>query len=1088
MSLDNADVQKIADLLGEVLAPSIREAVAQQTTVRVEAAVAGIRAEFDAASTAGIATACAALVEQLTASQQRLVGDVDSLKSTVTAQEESLTAKSAGWVTLAELREKLAEEVAAHTEEVAKGLTGMVALRIEEVQKSIPKLPEPVAPTPPTALVVDNELSPEMKAAVALIQRDILGPTLESIQKGIKDQIDGMGVQCIDHAVATGQALENKLSEVAAAIEVRLEASQTATTGQITAVTEKLLEVDAAFAETTKLSELATTEVQNELKQVISEIETRLTGLSESTDKAVKAVADSVTGCVSAAVKQVEADIERSAEVVAQLATEHVDTVQRLLSLAEGHTATAGQLAGLEESLPAAIKLSLDARLPALSEDVGAQVAELVAAELPNLLVQARAHASGALPDLLEGMTAEIAAAVGPTVVEQATQVAREIAEETMVAAGAAAKAVAKTTADETLAGVHVLVDGAVQASKEATAEALCGLPVLVQAQTQPTVDKLDGLVTEVLADQRVKAAQSAEALQKLHDATTARIEEAVAGVPQMVEARFVPLAEEAARVATERGDALAEKVYGAVADKLDLAKEDLSKSVGAQLSAHTEAVVKQAMDTGALAGTASGHAAGTDAAKAEIELEMLTISIDVAATLTPALRAHAKDAAEVFLSEKLPELREEVLATAKTAGAAAGLAEGGVAGTAAALAAVPEVIKAVDDALAPGLVEVAKTTAQTVAAEAAALAQEAAVGAASVAGTAAGTVAGAEAARAAVPELLEKIEAVYNPVVLDMAKGEGTAGAAAFVEQAKADLEGRITSVTAEAYSRLGVELREELSPVPLVKEAMEQFKGLAYTAMEADVQESVENLGQKLWVQLTAKLQGEVDRIPTPRDGKPGKDGTNGKDGTDGKNGKITPAVPYVEGRMYERGDWVAHGNGVWCAGRATEEVPGVGRDWDCLLSGVDKMEALLQEDGRTVELHVQMSNGELTKHALGLPIPITRGVYNPELAYGKKDLVTFDGSWWEAMKSGKLGRPGTLAEEWKLTIKRGQNGKDFKPATPPETPNLYKGQWEDKPYQQGDQVDHAGLRWMATRSTRERPPFTTLMSNASWTKIGA
>jgi hypothetical protein len=108
----------------------------------------------------------------------------------------------------------------------------------------------------------------------------------------------------------------------------------------------------------------------------------------------------------------------------------------------------------------------------------------------------------------------------------------------------------------------------------------------------------------------------------------------------------------------------------------------------------------------------------------------------------------------------------------------------------------------------------------------------------------------------------------------------------------------------------------------------------------------------------------------------------------------------------------------------------------------------------------------------------------VYSETAIYSVNDWVTHGGAIWTAQKSGLLNPPGTDGS-WKLTVKKGLDGKAGKPG--PAAAWRYLGEWEpEKLHHPGDIVSHAGPRWLALKSTRERPPFVQLVSNDVWQKL--
>jgi integrin beta 3 len=57
--------------------------------------------------------------------------------------------------------------------------------------------------------------------------------------------------------------------------------------------------------------------------------------------------------------------------------------------------------------------------------------------------------------------------------------------------------------------------------------------------------------------------------------------------------------------------------------------------------------------------------------------------------------------------------------------------------------------------------------------------------------------------------------------------------------------------------------------------------------------------------------------------------------------------------------------------------------------------------------------------------IPVPLYRGVFQPETVYTTGDCVTFDGSVWVA-RTTPASKPGTAGSGWQLAVKRGQDGK--------------------------------------------------------------
>jgi hypothetical protein len=82
----------------------------------------------------------------------------------------------------------------------------------------------------------------------------------------------------------------------------------------------------------------------------------------------------------------------------------------------------------------------------------------------------------------------------------------------------------------------------------------------------------------------------------------------------------------------------------------------------------------------------------------------------------------------------------------------------------------------------------------------------------------------------------------------------------------------------------------------------------------------------------------------------------------------------------------------------------------------------------------LTIKFSHGDRVKEfPFTLPIVIDRGVFKEGSAeYVKGDGVTWAGSFFIAQKDNPEGKPGE-SDAWRLSIKRGRDGKNYEPRTP-------------------------------------------------------
>lgn len=306
-------------------------------------------------------------------------------------------------------------------------------------------------------------------------------------------------------------------------------------------------------------------------------------------------------------------------------------------------------------------------------------------------------------------------------------------------------------------------------------------------------------------------------------------------------------------------------------------------------------------------------------------------------------------------------------------------------------------------------------------------------------------------------------------------------------VDQEHLSLHGNSAAELAEFTQKYDSALNDLVaSTVPLLEKNVREAEDRIYALLNMELREYsastareiISDLAKKFEVDLVAGIQKEVDRIPRPRDG---------EDGKDGKDARIEPPVPYEFGKSYDAGRWVTHESGVWIARMLTKDEPTPGSvAWDCIVPGVHQIEVKLRDDERTLFFGVGLANGASSESDIRLPIPVVRGPFSDKQEYQKNDVVQYDGSWWQAQKDGKLDRPGA-STDWRQQVRRGRDGKPGSDAK--AAPWRHRGEWAmDQPYEAGDLVGHAGVNWLALKSTRERPPFTTLVSNDIWLKLGA
>jgi hypothetical protein len=162
-------------------------------------------------------------------------------------------------------------------------------------------------------------------------------------------------------------------------------------------------------------------------------------------------------------------------------------------------------------------------------------------------------------------------------------------------------------------------------------------------------------------------------------------------------------------------------------------------------------------------------------------------------------------------------------------------------------------------------------------------------------------------------------------------------------------------------------------------------------------------------------------VAEIPRAKDGEPGKDATeiDYRDGID-------------EAKSYPRATHALYRGGVVVALRATDPVVNgdlTAAGWAVMMNGThtDVEESL--DEGRTVRRTLTMTNGKVIVSERKTSITIYRGVWLHGREYNRGDMATRDGSVWHCEAESTTVEPGNGKPEWKLAVKRGNQGRDAK-----------------------------------------------------------
>jgi hypothetical protein len=154
--------------------------------------------------------------------------------------------------------------------------------------------------------------------------------------------------------------------------------------------------------------------------------------------------------------------------------------------------------------------------------------------------------------------------------------------------------------------------------------------------------------------------------------------------------------------------------------------------------------------------------------------------------------------------------------------------------------------------------------------------------------------------------------------------------------------------------------------------------------------------------------------------KDGAPGKDGLDGKDGRNGldavkffRDDKGHLIVVKSDGSTDDLGEYVGKDGAP-----GKDGVDGV---------GFDDMSCEVRDDG----VYLVWEKGDVIKEAR-LPVPVYRGVFKEGTAYLAGDNVSFGGSVFIAERATSA-KPETPDSGWRLSVKRGRDGKDAVPVKP-------------------------------------------------------
>lgn len=1054
MALDQADINKIAALLGEVLAPSIRETVLQQTTLRVEAAVKG----FDDAVAAAVERATAGLVAKFDETTESMGERLDVLLKEV-EQYKSDTGQAVQ--TLSTMQQDDAKSVDLKLASVLHGLHA----HVDEVKALIPELPAPIELPQQLTLEEVRAMVGPMIAAVGNSAAELTLNIVAEMQR-LEDLIPPPA-----EPVVLGKSLT--LEEVRAMLTPMLEAVTTGAVETTKAATEAAETTNALYIEfSERYNKMFDENIEEWYKQK-EKLELTIVQLTTTLElvKNNGNAADVVHATAAAELRGSIEQLRKQLEALPALET-YIDNFKKTYA-----DDFAGQIElnkGYDERLASFIETDRANTVTFVGigqalEEIGKQFEEVTGTinktndavtHVEKLVV---AHAA-AVEEVRKEATATFTAL--------RDDVEQSFSEQNTLNVAAAKSVTA-------LESEVVERFGAVAAKIETSHEVVVGL-------VDEHAKRVEGLDAAVDVANEAIAAGVSE-MQQRHAAVLADVRLATESIPGAVLAQAGLLAdavrpalvEAATQVATETAKTISvahgESVVAAARQEALADGAALVERVLAMVNTHNDATVTAA------------KAAGVEAAEASIASTVPGVVEkalkDVPERLAVALLPEVTKTADRVATDAVEAQKLDIVRSAGIAGEAAGKA----AAESYVEAAMPTVYERTTDEVCIRVAPGVKVLAEEAAAEILTGWKSETVEAAAGAGATAGTLAGAKAAQEALPEVIrltgDAVAERLHPVVKETAERVATE----LNEKVIADVDGKITARTADGLTQVRDELRADLNPVPLVDAAAKQIASTLSAQVESAVAEEFAIIEPRLAVKLSAKIQSEIDRIPVPRDGLPGKDAV-AVHGTDGKDARLAAPTPHIKGKTYERDATVTFEGGLWYAYRQTDDVPSVeSKDWICIFGTTKQIKAELRPDGRTLDFTLVLSDGTQHTSTVEMPVPIQRGVYKPTIEYAPNDVAIFDGSQWTAKRKGLLGKPGTNIDDWMLSLKRGRDGKDMKEVPAKEW--VLRGAFiPGTSYDKGDLVDHAGQRWLANKSTHDMPPQYLMAGNDTWTMLGA
>lgn len=166
----------------------------------------------------------------------------------------------------------------------------------------------------------------------------------------------------------------------------------------------------------------------------------------------------------------------------------------------------------------------------------------------------------------------------------------------------------------------------------------------------------------------------------------------------------------------------------------------------------------------------------------------------------------------------------------------------------------------------------------------------------------------------------------------------------------------------------------------------------------------------------------------------GEKGEPGAVGPAGADGKSVTVDDILPMFEAAFAK---WAleVERRAMDMFQRKSDSMPVPKDGVDGL--GIEDMRVEHDGDGN---VKIRFDRGDIHKEfAIRLPRLKDRGVYRETETYREGDGVSYGGSLWLAQKDNPEGKPGTPDVGWRLAVKAGRDGRDFRLDEPKATPQI-------------------------------------------------